>query len=1084
MSLPEDLDFVDAQGRASLRELGGELARGRVVLFAGAGLSMNALRKDGGRERLPGWWALVEKLRNGLEADLAQEQDALRIADYFRAARGRNALVSAVMGAIPDADYVPGPIHNRVVELSFREIITTNFDTLLERAFEAAHIVPQVVVEGRDLTRTRQPPRIIKMNGCLTRNPDDIVISGDDFLAYGERHRLMQVFITRCFVESRVLFVGFSLDDPAFRAIQDWVRQRLGDDVPMAWSLHLSTSATQRDYWRQRGVDLIDLSGAPSALGPSDKISAVLDTLLTLQRQGEPPPPGQIARRPLADHGVGKGGPDLKALRSIARLDGWRAGGLTLDRAAWQPVAATVDALLSGDPTPEEAVLCADLALRLSTVLALPPPSPDGHDLLAAPQCTRRLIRSVKALSQLAPAAVDGLEPALRSRALLLICLLGSVAQCREIVGLWTASGDGALTADLDRLTLLSFHGLLSTRPGLIQGAAEQLRLTGQPGEGGPRATEASMRYLHLIRAVGGEVWSWPVSHLYRARLERVAGQMLLERTARPSRGPVRAVLAVLKAMARGALFIGPPPEELDDLWAAVQGADVEGGDPLPWLPLIIVSLPFEGEALIWRHGRQLSAAWRRGDLDAVALIELAALRLADGGFRDLPDRTASDSPAKDRGAGRYACGLAYLLRWLVDRIDEEALEGDGLLLRQRFLQVLGEPLIEWLIQTPYAEIRSHLQYLWAVAGRWPEAPRDALLQRWIDHHLRGGSARQSMGLALIDPPRPGVTVDRDQVRILLALAQAGRHRGTSFRHDLQGWLIGHAEAGVLDEGTLELLARHLTECLIADADGPGFHWLKLASRIRRSDVLTGGLSAHLGGAGHPRSLVDFITQRFEALDDAGWARWGFSRPSFLSSLVPFARAGELTGALWRAAGDLSPTKDLSKDGVEGTVALLAALIEAGEAAHVEALGGWIELGATGRGALGPVVERLDPAQRQALQTQLLLILDHEGRRRPQEIIGWITDTLAGAPDGLLPDLEAGLTAAIFSRHPAVAMAALGALHGLLSDPQRGPGLIARHGDTLGRILPVIRRRAQHRPSSRFVSWLGALHDQLQRDTA
>ena len=113
-----------------------------------------------------------------------------------------------------------------------------------------------------------------------------------------------------------------------------------------------------------------------------------------------------------------------------------------------------------------------------------------------------------------------------------------------------------------------------------------------------------------------------------------------------------------------------------------------------------------------------------------------------------------------------------------------------------------------------------------------------------------------------------------------------------------------------------------------------------------------------------------------------------------------------------------------------------------------------------------------------------MLILDHEGRRRPQEIIGWITDTLAGAPDGLLPDLEAGLTAAIFSRHPAVAMAALGALHGLLSDPQRGPGLIARHGDTLGRILPVIRRRAQHRPSSRFVSWLGALHDQLQRDTA
>ncbi|MFN3198501.1 MAG: SIR2 family NAD-dependent protein deacylase [Bradymonadia bacterium] len=1073
------LDFVDAQGRASLRELGAELARGRVVLFAGAGLSMNAKRKDGGHQRLPGWWSLVEKLRAGLEDDLAQEQDALRIADYFRAARGRNALVNAVMGAIPDAEYIPGAVHDRVVELNFQEIITTNFDTLLERAFEQAHIVPQVVTEGRDLARPRQPPRIIKMNGCLARNPADIVISGDDFLAYTERHRLIQVFITRCFVESRVLFVGFSLDDPAFRAIQDWVRQRLGDDVPMAWSLHLRTSATQRDYWRQRGVDLIDLSAQPSDLGPEQKITAVLDEMLHMQRQAEPPPAGRVGRRGL--HDITQADPlDHNALRAVARVDGWSAGGLVLERPPWCAVAQQVDALLDDDAlAPGDAVLCADLALRISALSALPEPRPSGADPLSARHNGARLLKAIERLADQPVQMLDALDPALRARGQLLICLLAPVSMCRRMVDRWTHH-DGALSADLDRLTMLSFHGILSAQPGLTQQAAERLRLIGQPEgpEGSPQAQVASTRYLHLIRAVGGGVWDWPVSHLYRERLERVAGQLLLERAARPERGPVRSVLALLKEMARGALFTGPSPETLDDLWATVVQANSRNPDSVPWMAVIVITLPFEGERLIRERSRLLDGAWRRGLLDTETLTRFAAARLADGGFDGLPDRTVSGAPASGRGAGRYACGLAALLRWMIGRVDE-LVGSEGAAHRTLCIEALGEPLSHWLMHTPYPEVRSHLLHAWSTLGRWPEQPeqRFEVVRRWIDRHLDGPSPLQSMHLSLLDPPGQPMAVDQDRVRILLALAQADRRRGTAFRHDLQRWLIGHAQHGVLDEGTLELLARHLAECLIADADGPGFYWLSLASHIRQSDVLTGGLAVHLGAPEHPRALATFIAERFDALDEDGWARWDFSRPAYLNCLVPFAQAGELTGTLERAAGDLSPERGWSQDGMEGAVALIAAQLTASpdQPALIEALSGWIEHHATGRGTLGPVVHMLDAAHLTLLQSHLLLALDDEARRRPEEVVGWIADTLLAAPSGALPDLEAGLVAGVFRRHPGVAFATLDAVTTLIADNDRGPGFIDRHRAAIARTVSVVHRRAQHRPASRFVAQLDAL---------
>lgn len=281
----DSLDFISETGRKALLHIGQELANGDVVLFAGAGLSFNAPSKDGGVNHMPGWNAMAKALLDQLESNIKDKWDVLKVADYYETAFGRNALVEKITRAVRDEQHVPGRVHQCLVQLNFREIITTNFDTLIERAFRSLYVTPQVVVEGRDLVRRRQPPRIIKMNGCIERKPSNIVVTGADFLSHSERDPLIEVFVTKSFVESQVLFVGFSLNDPAFRAINERVLQTLGKDCPVAFSLQLGAGATETRYWSSRQVQAIDLkSGSPSELSEEERIYRVLQALRKIQR--------------------------------------------------------------------------------------------------------------------------------------------------------------------------------------------------------------------------------------------------------------------------------------------------------------------------------------------------------------------------------------------------------------------------------------------------------------------------------------------------------------------------------------------------------------------------------------------------------------------------------------------------------------------------------------------------------------------------------------------------------------------------------------------------------------------------------
>ena len=115
-----------------------EIAMGRGVLFAGAGLSMGA--------GLPGWQGLLDALRAALDLPPPPRRTTLLDeASWLQRAAGGRAALAEPLRAILGGSVVPTPVQRALVRLPLRAIFTTNFDHLIEAALDAERIRYEVV---------------------------------------------------------------------------------------------------------------------------------------------------------------------------------------------------------------------------------------------------------------------------------------------------------------------------------------------------------------------------------------------------------------------------------------------------------------------------------------------------------------------------------------------------------------------------------------------------------------------------------------------------------------------------------------------------------------------------------------------------------------------------------------------------------------------------------------------------------------------------------------------------------------------------------------------------------------------------
>lgn len=239
-------------------------ARGAAILI-GAGFSRNAEKSHAQAPDPPLWTDLADALKARLYPGLVVQRDPLRLAEEFRASLGGSALEAVIRDLIRDEEWLPGELHKALVRLPWTDILTTNWDTLLERA--ALENLGQTYETVRcigDIATTRAP-RIVKLHGSLPSNRP-FIVSEEDYRTYPRIFAPFVNLVQQTLLENELCLVGFSGDDPNFLEWSGWVRDQLGVSARRIYLVGaLNLIPAQRRLLESRSICPIDLSSVVSS---------------------------------------------------------------------------------------------------------------------------------------------------------------------------------------------------------------------------------------------------------------------------------------------------------------------------------------------------------------------------------------------------------------------------------------------------------------------------------------------------------------------------------------------------------------------------------------------------------------------------------------------------------------------------------------------------------------------------------------------------------------------------------------------------------------------------------------------------
>jgi hypothetical protein len=232
-------------------ELLDDIRRGECVPVIGAGFSINAVLPNG--FRMPLW----NDLCNKVAARLKEKSSGYPIKDLtnYSAKRGTFELIRLLRECLHVRVARPGAAHMEFAQLPFEQVITTNFDFLLEYAYHEVgkSCLPVVDEDLLPFKQSNGETRLIKMHGDLN-HPSLLVMTEDDYDGFcANRERMFQE-ITHLLSANTVLFIGYSIDDPDFRQIWNLVKKHFGKFRRPAYALLVDAPESKIDEYSQRGV--------------------------------------------------------------------------------------------------------------------------------------------------------------------------------------------------------------------------------------------------------------------------------------------------------------------------------------------------------------------------------------------------------------------------------------------------------------------------------------------------------------------------------------------------------------------------------------------------------------------------------------------------------------------------------------------------------------------------------------------------------------------------------------------------------------------------------------------------------------
>ncbi|MGP1256753.1 MAG: SIR2 family NAD-dependent protein deacylase [Kiloniellales bacterium] len=212
------------------------LYSGDVLPFVGAGVSVSG-----------GFSSWKDHLKHqgqtaGLNAeDVAKALGEGRyeeIIDQIEASLGHDVFVQDIRDEFDRTGSIPSTVY-LLAELFKDTVITTNYDRLLEQAYDVGEPDPVQIITSANATDLPEPDKVtvIKLHGDI-RQPQQCILSKNQYdAAYGNEHIDLELPIPKVldyhFRNNSLLFLGCSLQNDRTVQVFDAIKQRhIGEDLP------------------------------------------------------------------------------------------------------------------------------------------------------------------------------------------------------------------------------------------------------------------------------------------------------------------------------------------------------------------------------------------------------------------------------------------------------------------------------------------------------------------------------------------------------------------------------------------------------------------------------------------------------------------------------------------------------------------------------------------------------------------------------------------------------------------------------------------------------------------------------------
>lgn len=282
-----DHQRFDMDRRTFLRRYVTAIHEGHAALFIGAGMSRPAGFFD--------WRGLLRECARELGLDIEREHDLVAVAQYYLNRIKDRWLLNQILSDQFDRHGTCTANHAIIGRLPISTVWTTNFDSLLERSFEAASRPVDVKARDQDIALPRKDRDVVlyKMHGDIAR-PDEIIICKDDYEQYARRHPVFQNALQGDLISKTFLFLGFSFTDPNIDYMLGHLRSLLEDSrrehyaimrrVRLNWHIDEAAARSQFEYEQiKQSLRIQDLQRYNIQTVLVDKYDDVTDVLEALE---------------------------------------------------------------------------------------------------------------------------------------------------------------------------------------------------------------------------------------------------------------------------------------------------------------------------------------------------------------------------------------------------------------------------------------------------------------------------------------------------------------------------------------------------------------------------------------------------------------------------------------------------------------------------------------------------------------------------------------------------------------------------------------------------------------------------------